>query len=75
MKFEKYQRCQNSQTFNEPNRTILAVLHDVVGLCDVVLSREIRLNSISELRPRKKIYGKVQHWEAVYLIWDIFSNL
>ena len=31
-----------------------------MGLCEVVSSREIWLNRISELRPRNKIYQKIQ---------------
>ena len=59
MKLKKYQQCQNSQTFNETHHNILTVLHDLVGLCDVVLSREIWLNSISDLRHHNEIYQKV----------------
>ena len=61
IKFEKDQQCQKSQTFNEPYSTILTVLHAVVGFCDVVSSREIGLNSISELRPCNETDWKVQY--------------
>ena len=41
MNLKKDQQCQNSQKVNELYCTFLTVLRGVVGLCDIVLSREI----------------------------------
>ena len=59
MNLKKDQQCQNSQKVNELYCTFLTVLRGVVGLCDIVLSREIWLNIILELRPHNEIYRKV----------------
>ena len=54
--------------FNEPHHTILTVLHAVAGLCGIVLSHEIGLKSISERRPHKEIYRKVQECNGAKMI-------